>query len=359
MAGPYTRRSDEQVIYAAHINELQSGIEEHEAKLPSGAIVGTTDVQTLSGKTWNSGNATGPHTFNGGITLTAGGGWNISHMRLGKNLNQVGSAVVGSANEFILAIEANSTVASGAPAAYEKGALLISAETSDPDHGTGGGMVGIDTRGIVANTLLGSAWGLFAQGQVRPAADGTVVACELEVKNEGTDQPAVSTATSKYGLKLVNMGSVAATAAIMITKATGAGLWHKGFYVDSASFALGTSDSILEVANKFAIRPTGRGSIGHTATPAAIWHARGQVDGDVAMIAQAFSTASTSNVFEVRNGSGVAVGGFDSLGRFFAASGLSVTTATAGTAGAPPSQVAGYLLTVIGGVQRKVPYYAT
>ena len=45
------------------------------------------------------------------------------------------------------------------------------------------------------------------------------------------------------------------------------------------------------------------------------------------------------------------------LGRIFPQSGATATTATAGTHGAPPAQVAGYLEVTVNGAVQKIPYY--
>jgi len=227
-----------------------------ESGLPSG-----TSGQTLrhSGTSWVASSLLFNNSTNiiidAGVSLFDVAAWNQSFTRIGKNINT-------NTNEFGLNIQVRVTGDTGATADYEKAGLLVQAVTSDPSGATLRDIVGADVRGIIYATTTGRAWGLYAEVSTVAGGDGYLTAAELAVRNLGVDQPSMDTTTSKYGLHLVAMDNPS-TAAIYINR-TGTAVWHKGLFSKQGALGTGSTDSFIELEDKFVVKPTGLVGIGLT-----------------------------------------------------------------------------------------------
>lgn len=207
-------------------------------------------------------------TIENSLTAIDSASWaQANGMRIGANLNVAGSGVGGSANEFGLLIHTNTTAATAGTAAYEKCALLVIAQTSDPSTSYDRDTVGIDMRGyIAADNALGRAWGGYSEGRILTGGDGLLYAHEFFVVNNGTDQSLVDTTTSKYGLHIVAGGANDSTAGI---KFSGSGAeFHTGLYFSPDAIVT----HVMHSSGVFSLRMTGEMGFG-TDTPDRLVHA--------------------------------------------------------------------------------------
>lgn len=191
--------------------------------------------------------------------------WGISFVRFGTTLSLPGNAVPGSANQFgfITQVHVPSIVS---PAGYEKGAAFFECVMDDVSTAViFRACVGSESRALIMPTnTLGEAYGGLDNARIVAGGvgDGLLVGREIDILNEGTDQPSINTTTSKYGLQIVNQGSVASTAAILLGATPG--LWHRGFVAPQSSFVTIGADpnaafiQLLGASSAlYAIRPDG------------------------------------------------------------------------------------------------------
>lgn len=152
----------------------------------------------------------------------------------------------------------------GGTAAYEKDAIRGWCETQDPSTTYTFDCVGVAGYGWIASgNTKGRAWGLYGEGRIRDnTSDGLVYGAELEVINNGTDQPALDTTTSKYGILLVPGGARPATAGIYMTTATG-GTFHHGIVASPGILAGASGDAFLRLLGKYAVYPSGAVTVGY------------------------------------------------------------------------------------------------
>jgi hypothetical protein len=118
-------------------------------------------------------------------------------------------------NEFGLNLQFNSPVTSSS-ASYERDGLIIEAGTNDPSTSSvTRDLVGIHSLGqINAGNLSGRAWGADIIGTIAPGADGFLAGEEIDMTNNGSDQGAMATPTTKTALGIVGIGGKPITAAI-------------------------------------------------------------------------------------------------------------------------------------------------
>lgn len=193
--------------------------------------------------------------------LIDGAAWSASLSGLAVNLN-------ASVNQFGMVIEGNDTVVTAAPANYEKAALLVIGQTVDASGAFTYDMAGVDARGyIAAGNLTGRVWGVYGEGRVVATGDGLSYGGEFTSNNNGTNQSATGTTTSKYGVHVVGSGTVPSTSAIYIGGVLRGGgatqSWHKGLFMETASLAGGASDSFLELQSTWRVVST-TGVVGQT-----------------------------------------------------------------------------------------------
>lgn len=162
-------------------------------------------------------------------------------------------------NQFGLNIQVNVPAPTGATAPYEKAAAIFFARTNDPSTSFTLDMVGLDTRGAIANSNpQGRAWGLVVGASIDAGGtgDGFLVGAEIAVTNNGTDQANLNTATSKYGVKVLGVGNPS-TIGILIDRASPTGTFHHGIYMDPAALAATGTANFLTLFGKFAVDKTG------------------------------------------------------------------------------------------------------
>lgn len=187
-------------------------------------------------------------------TSVDGSTWTSGFSKIGQQQSAAGTAVAGSANQQALVVQAYVPVTAAA-ADYEKVAIISYCATVDPS--TGGvtrDCVGGDFRGyaLPGNTTA-RVWGTNPQAQIQSGADGLAQAEELDVLNNGTDQSAVDTTTSKYGLTIVPLpGSNPSTAAIYIEGGSPLQTWHNGIFAHTQAVSGNfiALDSLFTVDNK-------------------------------------------------------------------------------------------------------------
>lgn len=138
-----------------------------------------------------------PNYTEGGDPVIDTSIWQTAFHRIGG----VFASVLNAWNEFMLSIQAR-IAPSNSPVSYEKTALIVEVEQSDPsDYESGITRDGcaFDARSYVAaGNPSGRAWAAYAEAGVRPNADGLAVCQEFMFNNHGSDQPQVDTVTSKY-----------------------------------------------------------------------------------------------------------------------------------------------------------------
>lgn len=210
-----------------------------------------------------------PYSRTTGLTAVDSASWaQALGMRIGADMDADGSGVDGSANEFGLVIHTNTTSSTSGTAPYEKAALLVIAQTSDPSTTYDRDTVGVDMRGcIAADNALGRAWGGYSEGRILAGGDGLLYAHEFYTVNNGTDQASADTTTSKYGLHLVAGGSTNSTAGLKFS-GVGGTKFHVGFYFDTA----GVATHALYLPSVFSLRMTGAMGFG-TDSPDRLVHA--------------------------------------------------------------------------------------
>lgn len=203
----------------------------------------------------------GLHTFSNSVTLNDGTTWAASKtLRLGNDLIAAGSGVGGSANENSVALQLT-VPTTGATADYEKAGLLVQTATSDRSTSHNFDLTGADIRGFInASNSLGRAWGITAWAGINSGGvgDGLLTGIEIDVDNNGTDQSAINTTTTKIGLGIFSIGSTASTCAIFVDKAPST--WHKCLYMDPA--ALSAGGTFLELNGKFIVDLNGNVTAG-------------------------------------------------------------------------------------------------
>lgn len=215
--------------------------------------------------------------------------WALSTVRFTRALD------AASGKFYILAIQPYATGNSGSVVNYEKAGILVQAKTNDPSGATTRDMVGIDSRGIIASTnSTGRAWGIATQGVVEAGGDGLTVAGEFGINNAGTDQPAVSTTTSKYGLHIVASGN-GASAGVMFTGSGGG--FHKMIYAQPGDI-LGTNaaDRFIELLNTWSVTKTGATAITSGANNTTLLTLKRNTD-----------TAPTGNFADFQNAAGTSL----------------------------------------------------
>jgi hypothetical protein len=181
-----------------------------------------------------------PLMFGNGLSLVDGSSWVLTDMV------RANKATTDTGNEFGVNVQLNITGNTGSTS-YEKAAAIFYAKTADPSSGTDlRDAVGIDTRGIIAGTTTGRAWGLYSEAQIAAAADGNAVN-EIGVRNEGSDQTtldATATGKNKIALSLFSSGSVPATLGLGY-----GGVFHKLIYAAQANIQTGATDSFIELGD--------------------------------------------------------------------------------------------------------------
>jgi hypothetical protein len=169
------------------------------------------------------------------FTLAAGSDIEVAPLQLTASLGGDGTAYGGStsgdANQWAARIVAN-VPATSSGASYEKMGLFISAKTSDPSA-TGPSInrdaVGIDSRGVImAGNSTGRAWGGNFWGQIQATGDGHLVGVEIDIDNNGSDQSAFNTTTTKIGQQIVGISGTVA-AGLYLTGA--ASTFHNGVFI--------------------------------------------------------------------------------------------------------------------------------
>lgn len=180
-------------------------------------------------------------------------------VRIEAELDIAGTATPDSASEFGQSTQVviNST---SSTVSYEKGAAFFVAQTNDPsDYGAGvtRDAVGLDARGYIGSSnATGRAWGGYSEAKIISGGtgDGILVGHEVLIRNEGTEQASIDTTTSKYGLQIVDGGSVSPTAALFITFQAGSSGFRKGILIKDAAIAnasdiaIGMDDNDWEIA---------------------------------------------------------------------------------------------------------------
>lgn len=205
--------------------------------------------------------------FAGGIFppgTADGAGLNTSADTLTMQMSIAGSGTGGSANQNVSYIGAVvEPTASAAP--YQKNGLYVRIRTLDPSTGTSvtRDAVAIQGMGFIGSgNLTGRAWGIHGLVNVESGADGLAYAAELEVYNQGVDQPLVDQTNSKYGLHIVAKDGNNATAGALIAS-EGAMKWNTGLYVKGSSIAV--TGHAIRVDSNFSVATDGRIGVGHTA----------------------------------------------------------------------------------------------
>lgn len=148
----------------------------------------------------------------------------------------VGNAVNGSANEFGHWLTATAAVTNSL-ASYEKIGVFSDVYSADPSqYGPDilRDAVGVDTRGtILAGNMLGRVWGINVETRIQIGADGFSTGMEILVGNSGSDQAALDTTTSKYGINLIAGGVQDATSGIYLIG--DGGKFHQGLVAKANS----------------------------------------------------------------------------------------------------------------------------
>lgn len=154
----------------------------------------------------------------------------------------------------------------GATTSYEKDAIRGWCETQDPSTATilkdcvgvaGYGWIGTQNKN-------GRTWGLYGEGRARAGGgDGLVYGAELAIFNDGSDQPSIDQATSKYAAFLTTSGSSPATAAIFLTRGAGS-TFHHGLIANPGIIKGDPGDSFIKLVNTFQVAPDGSLAIGYT-----------------------------------------------------------------------------------------------
>lgn len=195
-----------------------------------------------------------------GFSPTDPASWAQSFVRIGTPIPLVGGGTLGSANQFGLNIQVT-IPSTGSPANYEKAAIIAYCYTSDASAGLSitRDCVGADTRGIInSSNSLGRAWGGVDLAQVTAGGDGYLTGREIDLTNNGTDQPLIDTTTSKYGLTIVPRGSAPSTVAIRIL--SGGSTFHKGLFSDIGSFVTVGADAnatFIELLGTWIVKTNG------------------------------------------------------------------------------------------------------
>lgn len=200
------------------------------------------------------------YTFGDGTNLVDGAAWALSFVRI----NNYDTPAV---TRYAENIQLNALATSGG--GYEKAGLLVQAQTYDSSATADKDMVGIDVRGIIGSgNTHGRAWGLDVQAYTADSsADGFLVAAEFSTSNTGVDQPAVDQSNSKYGVKVLSGGSEPCTAAIYVGNGSTSGSWHKGFYAQPSAFGTAGTDSFIELAGRYVVRPWGEVTVTTSGSP--------------------------------------------------------------------------------------------
>lgn len=200
------------------------------------------------------------YTFGDGTNLVDGAAWALSFVRI----NNYDTPAV---TRYAENIQLNALATSGG--GYEKAGLLVQAQTSDSSATADKDCVGIDARGMIASgNTHGRAWGMDVQATtVDSTADGFLIAAEFSTTNLGVDQPAVDQANSKYGLNVLSSGTQPATAAVYVNSGSSSGVWHKGIYAKPSAFGTSASDSFIELAGRYVVKPTGEVAITTSGSP--------------------------------------------------------------------------------------------
>jgi hypothetical protein len=189
-------------------------------------------------------------------------GWLQSFIQFGTTFSLAGSGVSGSANQF--GVDTQILISStGSAASYEKAATYTICQTQDPSTVSINRLcVGSDVRGIIASgNTLGSVYAALDTAQIVSGggADGSLAGHVIQILNGGSNQAAVNTTTSKYGLEIVSAGSSPATAAMYVF--ANGNTFHKGIVIQpSALVGLGTdaNASAFELVGLWTLRPNGR-----------------------------------------------------------------------------------------------------
>src|SRR2546422_156227 len=126
-------------------------------------------------------------------------------------LNRLGIALQSLTNEFVQCIQficnpTNST------ASYEKTGMIIEGQQKDSStYPQGAGANEIDKDAVGLNTTMrisggtktGRAFSSYVEAGVDPNSDGFSIGQEIGMHNQGSEQPALDTSTTKIGLEMV------------------------------------------------------------------------------------------------------------------------------------------------------------
>lgn len=191
-----------------------------------------------------------------GLTSIDGAAWaQAVNMRLGADLTEAGTATPGSANQFGLVIHSH-VPSTGATANYQKSAALFIGRTADESNAPALALdiVGLDRRGYIASTNpQGRAWGGVDFAYIEPGGDGLLIGTEVDIYNNGADQPSVDQVDSKYGITIVPfVGPV--TVGLYFTTNSG-GSYHNCMYADPS--VIETGGYFIRLVNAFEVDKSG------------------------------------------------------------------------------------------------------
>jgi hypothetical protein len=151
-------------------------------------------------------------------------------------LIRLGSQLSALQNQFQVVLQSMSNSTGNVKGGIMKGNIIAQfVQTEDTDWVAGSSKLAVPmiSYGAIGGGIQhGQLWGFNTMASIWPGSDGWLMGAEIDVDNNGSDQPGIGLQNSKYGMSLVcgqGAGSKPCTSAMTVNQGTST--WHAGIQV--------------------------------------------------------------------------------------------------------------------------------
>lgn len=172
---------------------------------------------------------------------------NVSSWGVARRLRVGASLATADASEHGVVVQ-TVAAASGSTVSYQKNAVFVRMFGDDPSGvGQSFDAVALDARGE-ARANGARVWASYMEGRVFSGVDGKATGLEIDIRNDGADQPTPGSTTGKHALLLVPKGAFDATSAIEVrNNGTDLRSFHKVLWARQNVLGAGATDTFIEI----------------------------------------------------------------------------------------------------------------